>query len=80
MEQCKELWYNSLNLIGYEYLIAIELNLITLQFDIVLYTWEIKNTRKVEWVVNVQVNPKQWLVIHWEESTIEALVVFILQT
>ena len=80
MEQCKELWYNSLDLIGYENLVAIELNLITLQFDIVLYTWEIKNTRKVEWVVNVQVNPKQWLVIHWEESTIEALVVFILQT
>ena len=80
MEQCKELWYNSLNLIGYEYLITIELNFITLQFDIVLYTWEIKNTRKVEWVVNVQVNPKQWLVIHWEERTIEALVVFILQT
>ena len=80
MEQCKELWYNSLDLIGYEYLIAIELNLITLQFDIVLYTWEIKNTREVEWVVNVQVNPEQWLVIHWEESTIEALVVFVLQT
>ena len=80
MEQCKELWYNSLNLIGYEYLIAIELNLITLQFDIVLYTWEIKYTREVEWVVNVQVNPKQWLVIHWEERTIEVLVVFILQT
>ena len=80
MEQCKELWYNSLDLIGYENLVAIELNLITLQFDIVLYTWEIKNTRKVEWVVNVQVNPEQWLVIHWEESTIEALVVFILQT
>ena len=80
MEQCKELWYNSLDLIGYEYLVAIELNLITLQFDIVLYTWEIKNTRKVEWVVNVQVNPEQWLVIHWEESTIEVLVVFILQT
>ncbi len=80
MEQCKELWYNSLNLIGYEYLITIELNLITLQFDIVLYTWEIKNTREVEWVVNVQVNPEQWLVIHWEERTIEALVVFVLQT
>ena len=78
MKQCKEFWYNALNLIGHEYLIAIELNLITLQFDIVLYTWEIKNTREVEWVVNVQVNPEQWLVIHREQCAIEALVVFIL--
>ena len=78
MKQCEELWYDTFNLIGHEYLIAIELNLITLQFDIVLYTWEIENTCKVEWVVNIQVNPEQWFIIHWEESTIEALVVFIL--
>ena len=79
MQQGKELRNDAFNLIGYKHLVAIELNLITLQFDVIPHTREVKDTREVEGVVNIQMNPKQRFVVHWEKRAIEALVVFVLQ-
>ena len=79
MQQGKELRNDALYLVCYEYLVAIQLNLVALHVDAVLDAWEVENTRQVEWEIYVQVNPEQWIVLHWIESMIELLVVLILQ-
>ena len=80
MEQSEEVWHDALYLVGHEHLIAIQLYLVALQVDVRLYAWEVKHTGKVEWEVNVQVNPEERFVLHRIQCTIERLVVFILQT
>ena len=79
MQQGQELRNDALYLVCYEYLVAIQLNLVALHVDAVLDAWEVENTRQVEWEIYVQVNPEQWIVLHWIESMIELLVVLILQ-
>ena len=79
MKQGEEFRYNTFYLIGNEHLVAIELNLIALHVDAALDAWEVENTREVEWEVYVQVNPEQWVVLHWIKGVIELLIVLILQ-
>ena len=79
MKQGQELWYDALYLVGHEYLVAVQLNLVLLQLDVVLDFWEVEDTCEIEWVVYVQVNPEQRLVAHGVECAIEALVVLVLQ-
>ena len=78
MQQGQELRNDALYLVCYEYLVAIQLNLVALHVDAVLDAWEVENTRQVEWEIYVQVNPEQWVVLHWIEGVIELLVVLIL--
>ena len=79
MQQGEELGYDALYLVGHEYLVAVQLNLVLLQLDIVLDFWEVEDTCEVEWVIYVQVNPEQRLVAHGVECAVEALVVLVLQ-
>ena len=79
MQQREELWYDALDLVGHEHLIAVELNLVLLEFDVRLYLWEIEDTREVEGVIDVEVDPEQRLVAHGVEGAVEALVVLVLQ-
>ena len=48
MKQCEEFWYNAFYLVGYEHLVAIELNLVALHVDAALDAWEVENTREIE--------------------------------
>ena len=80
MQQCQEFRNDAFYLIGNEYLIAIQLNLITLQVDIRLNTGEIEDTSEVEWIVYVQVNPEHRLITHRIEGAIETLIVLFLQS
>ena len=79
MEQGEELRDDALHLVGHEHLVAIELNLIALQVDVLLDTWEIEDTCKVERIVHIQVDLEQRFVLHGVEGAIERLVVLILQ-
>ena len=79
MKQCEEFWYNAFYLIGYEHLVAIELNLVALHVDAALDAWEVENTREIEWEVYIQMNPEQRVVLHRIKGVIELLVVLILQ-
>ena len=62
-----------------EHLIAVELNLVALQFEIVLHAREIENAREMEREVHVEVNPEQRLVLHGIERAVEVFVVLVLQ-
>ena len=79
MQQSQEFRHDAFYRIRHEYLIAVELNLVALHLYIVLNLGEVQNTRQVEGVVHIQVNPKQRLVSHGEEVTVELLVVLVLQ-
>ena len=80
MQQGKEFRNDALYLVCYEYLVAIQLNLVTLHVNAVLDAWEVENTRQIEWEIYVQMNPEQWVVLHWIEGVIELLIVLILQS
>ena len=71
MEQGEELWHDAFDAVGHEYLVAIELNLVLLQLQRVLDAREVEDTCEVEGIVDVKVNPKQRLVAHGVEGTIE---------
>ena len=79
MQQRQELRHNTFHLIGYEYLVAIELDLVALQIDVRLDAREVEDTRQVEWVIHIQVNPEHRFVAHGVEGTVERLVVLVLQ-
>ena len=79
MKQRQEVWHNTLNLVGDEHLIAVELNLIALQVNVALDAWEVENTSQVEGIVHIQVNPEQRLILHGIKLAVELLVVLILQ-
>ena len=79
MKQGEELRYDALYLIGDKNLVAVELNLVLLKLQRVLDAWEIKDTREVEGIVYIEVNPEQRFIVHGVEGTIERLVVLFLQ-
>ena len=79
MEEREELRHDAFHLVGDEHLVAVELNLVLLQVDVRLDAREVEDTREVEGVVDVQVNPEQRLVLHGVEGAIERLVVLVLQ-
>ena len=79
MQECEELGHDAFHLVGDEHLVAEELNLVLLKVDVRLNAREIEDTREVEGVVDVQVNPEQRLVLHGVEGAIEGLVVLVLQ-
>ena len=79
MQQGQELRYDALHLISDENLIAIQLDLIALQIDVRLDAWEVKDTREVERIIHIQVNPEHRLIAHGVEGTVERLVVLVLQ-
>ena len=79
MEQCEELRHNAFHLVGHEHLVAVELYLVALQVDVAVHAWEVEYAGEMEREVNVQVNPKQRLILHWVELTIKLLVVFVFQ-
>ena len=78
MKQCQVLWHNILYLVGYEHLVAIELNLIALNINIILDTCEVEDTRKIEWVIHIEMDMEKWLIhLMRIELVIELLVILI---
>ena len=71
MQQGQELRYNTFHLISDEHLVAIQLDLIALQIDIRLDAWEIEDTREVERIIHIQVDPEHRLVAHGVEGAVE---------
>ena len=79
MQQGQELRNDSLNRVGHEDLIAIELDLIAVQIQVALDAREVKDTGQVERIIHVQVDPEQRLLAHRVKILIEFLVILILQ-
>ena len=79
MEQGEKLWHDAFHLVGDKHLVAVELNLVALQFDVGLDAWEIENTREVEGVIHIEVNPEKGFVVHGVEGAVERLVVLVLE-
>ena len=77
MQQCQVFRYNTLYLVGYEYLVAVELNLILLNLEAIVNLREVENTCKIEWIVNVHMDIEQWLLAHWVQLAVELLVLLL---
>ena len=79
MQQCQELRHDTLHLVGHKHLVAIQLNLVALQVDVRLDAWEVEDTREVEGIIHIQVDPEHRLIAHGVEGAVERLVVLVLQ-
>ena len=79
MQQGQELRHDAFHCVGHEDLVAVELNLVALDFDVVLFLREVEDAGKVEGLVDVEVNPEERLVGHREEVAVELLVVLVLE-
>ncbi len=78
MEQGQEFGNNPLYRVGHEYLVAVQLNLVLLDFNVVLDLGEIKNSREGERVVHIQVNVEQGVVTHGVQFPVESSIILIL--
>ena len=79
MEKCEELRHDAFNLVSDIHLIAIQLNLVALQFEVRLHFGEIEYSGEIERIVNIEVNPEQRLVGHRVQCSVESLVVIVLK-
>ena len=80
MQQCEEFGHYAFYLVGYEHLVAVELNLVSLQLDVRLDAREVENASEIERIVDVEVDPEERLVLHRIECAVEALVVLVLES
>src|SRR5690606_23556217 len=72
--------HNSFYIIGYENLVLIELDFIFLNAHIVRHLWEIKDSRKIERIINIQMNVKKGLLkLHWVQFPVKRIVIFVFQ-
>ena len=79
MHQCEEVGYYAFYFVGYIYLVAVELYLVALHFDVALYLGEVEHTGEVEGEVYVEVYPEEGLVAHGVELAVEFLVILVLE-
>jgi hypothetical protein len=79
MKEGEEIGNDVFNMVGYENLIAIELNLIAVNFNVVLDLWEIEQPCEVEGVINIEVDPEKRIVVHGIEVGVEFLVLIIVE-
>ena len=79
MQECQEVGHNVFHRISDKHLVAIELNLIAMDFDVVFNLWEIQNTREIERIVHIEVNPEERFILHGIEIAIEIAIILISQ-
>ena len=77
MQKREVLGNDTLHLVGNEYLIAVELYLILLQLEVVVNLGEIKNTRKIERIVDVHMYVEQRLIAHRIQLVVELFVLLL---
>ena len=79
VEQGEEVGHDVLHLVRHEHLVAVELDLVAVDVNVVLDAREIKHTREVERIVHVEVDPEKGFVGHGVELAVELLVVLVLE-
>ena len=79
MEQRQELRNDGFHRVGHEHLVAVELNLVLADFQLVLDLGEVEDTGQVEGVVHVQVDIEHRVVEGGVEAVVEVHVVLILE-
>ena len=72
-----ELRHYTLHLVGDEHLIAIQLDAILLDVDVVVDLRKVEDTRQIEGIVHIQMNPEHRFPIHGAQFMIEVDVIFI---
>ena len=77
MQQREVLWHDTLHLVSHKHLIAVELDLVLLNLEVVVDFWEIENTRKVKRIVNVHMDVEQRLVACWVQFAVKCLVLLL---
>ena len=79
VQEGEEVRHDTLYFIGDVNLIAVELNLVALQIQVVFDLREIEDTCQIERIVHIEVDPKERLFGHGIERTVKFLIVFVLE-
>ena len=48
-----------------------------MDFDVILNLGEVQNTREIEGIVHIEVNPEEWFILHGIEIAIEIAIILI---
>ena len=80
MQERQEVGHNVFHRVCDKHLVAIELNLIAMDFDVVFNLGEIQNTREIERIVHIEVNPEERFILHGIEIAIEIAIILISQS
>ena len=79
MQERQEVGHNVFHRVCDKHLVAIELNLIAMDFDVILNLREVQNTREIEGIVHIEVNPEEGFILHGIEIAIEIAIILISQ-
>ena len=79
VQERKKLRHNIFHLVCHEHLIAIELDFVAMDFDVVFDAREVEHTGEVEGIVHVEVYPEEGLVGHRIEVAIKLLIVLVVE-
>ena len=79
MKKGQEVGNDVVHRVGNEHLIAVKLDLVTLDLDIVLDLREIKDTGKIERIIHVKMNMEERLLCHRVQGPVELVVVLVLE-
>ena len=79
MQERQEVGHNVFHRVCDKHLVAIELNLIAMDFDVVFNLGEIQNTREIERIVHIEMNPEERFILHGIEIAIEIAIILISQ-
>ena len=77
MQQCEVLGNDALDLVGDENLIAVELNLVLLNLEVVAQLREVEYSRKVERIVDIHVDIEQRLLRSGVQFAVKCLVLLL---
>ena len=77
MQERQEVGHNVFHRVCDKHLVAIELNLIAMDFDVILNLGEVQNTREIEGIVHIEVNPEEGFILHGIEIAIEIAIILI---
>jgi len=79
VQQCQEVRDNAFHRVSHEYLVAVQLYLVFLNFEVVPDLREVEDPGQFERIIDVQVDVEERLLAHRVQLAVEACVVLILQ-
>ena len=79
VKQSQKIWHYVVHVLGHEHLVAVELYLVLVDGHALLDLREVQHAGKVERIIDVEVYPEHWILLHRIEGLVEIEVILVLE-
>ena len=79
MKQSQKIRHDVVHVLGHEHLVAVELYLVLVDGHALLDLREVQHAGKVERIIDIEVYPEHWILLHWIEGLVEIEVILVLE-